>query len=301
MARDWVNKLVYLFATALASLLFNLPLHLFKEGRAGLTGGTLVALLPVIAVACMEPFRNVASFRSFFAQRSFKGMLLRAFLLALAPFPCYLLNAAWPTLNTGGLLFGLAVGLLTPVTYATLDHPDVANKSYWTTFAIVAGTVFFLVSFTIGRSYRAAADGIFSALGYAGGLWLGLVLGNHVNKWIRALQPAFYILKRVGMVLTAFAVGYFTIILVFSTLFGALWRIQGAEAFTGLTTNPGLREFFYFSVVTGTTIGYGDIVPHSGFARCLAGGEAVASLAWTLIVFAALSVEFGTYAKENSQ
>ena len=206
-------------------------------------------------------------------------MLLRAFLVGLSQFLASLLNAAWPSLNTAGLQFGMFVGLVTPVPYATIDHPGVTNKSYWKQLTILFGAGYLTLFVIFGRSYHAAIEAIISFLALAGGMWLGLVLGNHINQWIAALEPVFRLLRRLGKTLTAFAVGYLTLILLFSTFFAALWRLQGSEAFVGLPTNPGLAAFLYFSLVTATTIGYGDIVPHSGFARCLAGVEAISCLA----------------------
>jgi hypothetical protein len=57
--------------------------------------------------------------------------------------------------------------------------------------------------------------------------------------------------------------------------------------------------FLYFSLVTATTIGYGDIISHSASARTLVGVESLVSLAWTLVVFAALSVQFANQAKSE--
>ena len=228
-------------------------------------------------------------------------MLFRAFLVALSQFFASLVNAVWPSLNTAGLQFGMFIGLITPVPYATLDYPDVTNKSYWKNYAGVSGAALFVIILAIGRSYRAAAEGFITSLAYVGGLWLGLVLGNHINQWIVALQPVFWLLKRLGRTLTAFAVGYLFIIFAFSTFYAAVWRLQGPGAFAGLSPDPGFPTFLYFSLVTATTIGYGDIVPHSGFARCLAGVEAITCLAWTLVVFAALSVQFSSNSKEQSQ
>jgi hypothetical protein len=192
------------------------------------------------------------------------------------------------------------VGLVTPVPYATLDYPDVTNRSYWKRFSVVLGAGFFIVITAIGRSYHAAIAGLVASLVYVGGLWLGLVLGNRLNHWIVALQPVFRLLKQLGRVLTAFAVGYLFIISAFSTFYAAVWRLQGQGAFAGLQQDPGLATFFYFSLVTATTIGYGDIVPHSGLTRSLTGIEAVTSLAWTLVVFAALSVQFSSTSKDES-
>ena len=66
-------------------------------------------------------------------------MLLRAFLVGLSQFLASLLNAAWPSLNTAGLQFGMFVGLVTPVPYATIDHPDVTNQSYWKGLTVLFG------------------------------------------------------------------------------------------------------------------------------------------------------------------
>lgn len=132
------------------------------------------------------------------------------------------------------------------------------------------------------------------ALVYLGGLWLGLMLGNNVNQWIVALRPTFRLLRRMGRTLVAFAVGYLAIVTIFSTLFAAVWRLAGAESFAGLPASPTMPTFMYFSLVTATTVGYGDIVPKSAPARSLTGLESIASLAWTLVVFAALAVRFAS-------
>jgi hypothetical protein len=301
MTRIRLADAAKLIGTAMASLLVNLPLHLFKEGPAHAVSWGFAAIAPIILVACSEPFRGVPRFQQFFSERSFNGMLFRAFLLGLSQFFANLVNAVWPSANTAGFQFGMFVGLVTPVPYATLDYPNVTNKSYWKKFGAALGAAFFILIVAIGRSYHAVIEGIVASLVYVGGLWLGLVLGNHLNQWIAALQPVFRLLKRLGRILTAFAVGYFFIILVFSAFYAAVWRLQGPGAFVGLPQDPGFPTFLYFSLVTATTIGYGDIVPHSALARSLTGIEAVTSLAWTLVVFAAISVQFSLTSKDESQ
>src|SRR5580698_10707890 len=301
MTRIRLADAAKLIGTAIASLLVNLPLHLFKEGSAHAMIWVFAAIAPVILVACGEPFRGVPRFQQFFAERSFNGMLFRAFLLGLSQFFANFVNVVWPAAITAGFQFGLFVGLVTPVPYATLDHPNVMNKSYWKTIGGAGAAAIFVLAAAIGRSYHAVIDGLVASLIYAGGLWLGLALGNRLNQWISALQPVFRLLKRLGKILTAFAVGYLLIILVFSTCYAAVWRLQGRDAFVGLPQDPSLPTFLYFSLVTATTIGYGDIVPHSGLARSLAGAEAVTSLAWTLVVFAAVAVQFSLTSKDESQ
>ena len=95
-----------------------------------------------------------------------------------------------------------------------------------------------------------------------------------------------------GRILSAFAVGYVAIVVLFATYYGAIWRLQGAGAFAGIPGDPGFAVFPYFSLVTATTVGYGDIVPQSLAARSVTGLESLVCLAWTLVVFAALSVRF---------
>ncbi len=291
MRRDWLGDFLKLFAVALASLLLNLPLYLFEFGTSQLLLWSVVGSLPFLLIACGEPFRETVVFRPFFAERSFSGMLLRGFMAELAVFAGLLLRAAWPAFYPLGLQFGMTIGLFTPVPYATIDHPNVSNRRYWTAMALFLGLAATIGTFP-GPHRPTLAVAVFAFLSNAGGLWLGLTLGNRVNHWIAALKPAFALLRKLGTTLTAFAVGYLSIIVLFSTFFAALWRIQGPDAFSGLPTHPTLPVFLYFSLVTATTIGYGDIVPHSGTARSLAGVESIASLAWTLVVFAALSVQF---------
>lgn len=303
MKRDWSGDFLKLFAVALASLLLNLPLYLFEFGTSQLLFWSVVGSFPFLLIACGEPFREMPAFRPFFAERSFRGMLLRGFLAELAVFAGLLLRAAWPAFDPLGLQFGMTIGLFTPVPYATIDHPNVSNRRYWTGMAVFLGLAATISTF-LGdpRPHRSALAGaVFAFLSSAGGVWLGLIMGNRVTHWIAALKPAFALLRKLSTTLVAFAVGYLSIIVVFSTFFAALWRLQGQDAFSGLPPNPSVPVFLYFSLVTATTIGYGDIVPHSGCARSLAGLESISSLAWTIVVFAALSVQFASRATEPTQ
>ena len=162
----------------------------------------------------------------------------------------------------------MLVGLLTAAPYANLDRPNVSDTLYWKTagtlFAIVIGSGIFAVR---GPSRASLIEAVNTSLLCAGGLWLGLIVGNHVNQWISALRPTFRLLNRMSKIISAFAVGYFTIVVLFSTFFAAVWRLNGPESFMGLPKDPGFPMFVYFSLVTATTVGYGDIVPRSVLAR----------------------------------
>src|ERR1035437_441289 len=293
MGATWPFKSVKLMGALLASLLLNLPIDLYRNGRNNVVLLGSAIATPFVAVAVLEFLRHAGRFQKFLAQRSFDGMLLRTFMCGLPLFVANVLAAVTPTLYPGGLQFGLVVGLLTTAPHSTLDRPQITDLRYWVksgvALAVALGGAEYFVG---GRSTTALRDALGVALAYLGGLWLGLMLGNNVNKWIVALQPAFQLLKRVGRTLMAFTVGCLAIVTVFSTLFAAVWRLAGADSFAGLPASPALPTFMYFSLVTATTVGYGDIVPKSALARSLTGLESIVSLAWTLVVFAAISVRF---------
>lgn len=83
-----------------------------------------------------------------------------------------------------------------------------------------------------------------------------------------------------------------TLYFLYSQLFGvfffalAYWTIAArapGKHFKGLGMFPRFFDFLYFSMVTQTTVGYGDIVPISRFAR----GFAMVQL---LLVYAGLGL-----------
>lgn len=80
--------------------------------------------------------------------------------------------------------------------------------------------------------------------------------------------------KADGDALAGAVFGYFLIALLWSVLFLALesWA-PGSVALPEGTEHPG-TDMLYFSLVTLTTLGYGDILPVSPFAKILAGIEA---------------------------
>lgn len=60
------------------------------------------------------------------------------------------------------------------------------------------------------------------------------------------------------------------------------------DSFIGLSADLGISEELYFSVVTITTLGYGDILPVSGNARMLAATEAIFGQLFIAVLLAKL-------------
>lgn len=301
MAKTYLKKSVKLIVVLLASLLVNIPIRTYRSGPDSFQLLSLAIILPFIVLVCLEFARHTGRCKQFLENRSFDGMLIRMFLCSLPTFVNNVLGSIWPNIYTDGLQFGMLIGLVTDTRFATLDRPQSPEPTYWklnsALFGLAYGTLIFLA---LGRTATALVEGISSAVFYWGGIWLGLLLGNSVKNWIVALKPTFELLKKLGTTLIGFAAGYLTLIVLFATFYAALWRLSGAQSFGGLPATPNFDVFLYFSLVTATTIGYGDITPQTPFARLLAGTESLASLAWTLVVFAALSTRFANEIKSET-
>ncbi len=88
----------------------------------------------------------------------------------------------------------------------------------WKSGVVIAIGLGAAVYFLGGRSSVARINAAREAVVYLVGLWLGLMLGNYVNKWIVATQPTFRLLRRMGRTLVAFAVGYLALVTIFRRL-----------------------------------------------------------------------------------
>src|ERR1039458_2154145 len=113
MRATWLGKTVKLIGALLASLLLNLPIDLYRNGRDNMVILGFAIGGPFVVVAVLEFLRHAGRLQKFLAQRSFDGMLLRTFMCTLPSFVANVLSAFSPTLYSGGLQFGMLVGLLT--------------------------------------------------------------------------------------------------------------------------------------------------------------------------------------------
>ncbi len=98
-------------------------------------------------------------------------------------------------------------------------------------------------------------------------------------------------------VLFAASAAYLLIGGAYTTMFGAVEMLTflqtgGAHAFTGAALQSGVlipwQDFVYFSYVTLTSLGYGDLSPATMMARALAISEAVIGVLYVTIIMARL-------------
>jgi hypothetical protein len=80
---------------------------------------------------------------------------------------------------------------------------------------------------------------------------------------------------------------YLLISLVFAFLYESVYLLQGNASFKGLSL-ADRKEFMYFSLVTLTTVGYGDITPAIVIARSLANLEALIGQLYPAILIAGI-------------
>ncbi len=101
-------------------------------------------------------------------------------------------------------------------------------------------------------------------------------------------------LDRLVLPMTAFFTLYSLLVVVFACLYRIADMLSAVPQFANHAgVFPlGFGDAIYFSIVTLSTVGYGDIVPHGALARILAGAEVVAGL--FLLLFGVSEILRGT-------
>lgn len=90
---------------------------------------------------------------------------------------------------------------------------------------------------------------------------------------------------------------YLMIGLTFAVSYMLIETVQPGSFVVNNVTDQSWGEFFYFSIVTLTTLGYGDIVPVSPHARSVATLEATVGVLYMAILLARLVSEYSSKKK----
>lgn len=107
----------------------------------------------------------------------------------------------------------------------------------------------------------------------------GLLFEDFFEIMAALVKPAF-----------AFLTFYSMIVVLFATLYRLIGRLDPAPTFMidGVARNPSFVESLYFSIVTLSTVGYGEIVPLSYAARVIVALQIVSGILLLLFGFHAL-------------
>ncbi len=180
----------------------------------------------------------------------------------------FLLVLIGPASAERSLRVFLVLGVLTTATWSIAEVA-------WVRFVGLA-----LALVISGLSF--AEDG-----GELGGLVLGAGYAFLVNAVVlrNVLRSRYVTANTICGALACFLM----LALSWSLLFGLVEHLSPGS-FAGLREDPteGLADLYYFSIVTITTLGYGDITPVSGLARNLAATEALIGQFFLVVLVARL-------------
>jgi hypothetical protein len=107
MKPRWLIIYGKLILVLIFSFMLNIPIFFYKNGDAGLFLFSLIVAIPFIGVAILEPLRAAGRFQKFFKYRSFKGMLLRAFMVNVPTFVVNVLVPQTIVLYVSSFQFGM--------------------------------------------------------------------------------------------------------------------------------------------------------------------------------------------------
>jgi hypothetical protein len=113
--------------------------------------------------------------------------------------------------------------------------------------------------------------------------------GAWLKPRIAVLGKVFRILQQMWEALAAFLLGYGVLVFIFACFYAAAWQYEPSTAFRGVDAvhHPSFADFVYFSVVTMSTVGYGDVIPANTITRSLACIEVVLGVGWVTVVLGA--------------
>jgi hypothetical protein len=184
--------------------------------------------------------------------------------------------------------------------YTPWDHPELLE--------IVFGSALILGVASLAHNIRAFMAGLIVALSALVcalvAIFSGAALFRHLMTGatlVFFLQAIVYSARQVflaGTVNLNKIVGAVCIFLLLAILWAILFQfleVPTPESFSGIASDAGhmhFHRFVYFSLVTLTTLGYGDIAPATPLAGMLATLEAVVGVFYIAILVAALVGDF---------
>ena len=197
-------------------------------------------------------------------------------------------------------LIVLIIALPVLYEYTPWDHPELLE--------IVFGSALILGVVSLAGQAREFLAGLIVALSAllcaAVSVFSGLILFRYLMMsaaLVFVVQAIVYSARQVFMAGTVNLnkiVGAVCIFLLLAVLWAMLYQfleVMTHGSFSGIASDPihlHLHRFVYFSLVTLTTLGYGDIAPATPLAGILATLEAVAGVFYMAILVAALVGDF---------
>ncbi len=164
------------------------------------------------------------------------------------------------------------------------------------TAAILVGVIFMTAAMgapaaILGRvtAVRLLGTALYAGSVTCAGSLVGFFAGlKAVTPALREFTGTSAYLRAMARPAAGFLLVYLTAAFLFALCYRGAWTLDPAAFGHPDRAAMSLGDFFYFSVVTLTTVGYGDIAPKSTLAKALAGAEMIASVGLLVIAFPAV-------------
>lgn len=209
-------------------------------------------------------------------------------LLALIVVTFVFLSAAPSGTWTGLVALILQMGIVAAATSATRMRPLLTRVTHVVVFlTLIAAVAIILV--TDGTRAQAEGRGTAWALAAFLVMFAPVVVGLGVVDDLRARGVT--VQAVMGALCVYLLVGFF-----FASAYGAVARI-GGDAFFVNGTDGDMQIHLYFSIVTLTTLGYGDYAPAADLGRTLATVQALVGQIYLVTVIAVLVSNMGRGAR----
>jgi Ion channel len=255
-------------------LLLTVPASFYRNGRRGALGETAA----VVSVFILTVWKN-RRWMKFYKIDPPPTSLNARILTGLAFTIVFVLSVEVPFLLHAPL--GILIGLQAPLLFGLLGHPRTpwwfTKPGFWKNpnYALATVVLAMFGATLVIRSWPALRWwSLLVVPGFLLSIELGELIGRAVRRWVLALEEVWELARRMGPAIGGFALGYLVIAFMFAGLFASVWRAD-STAFRGLPEHPTLVDFAYYSAMTISTTGYGDVAPQSPLAKILASSEAL--------------------------
>ncbi len=201
------------------------------------------------------------------------------------------LHGATAMVGACAIFFGLTLWLATrgDLQASASVVRNVARRALLWVAAVMSPTLLWLA---LADEIAGPRDRVLTTAGVCAGYSLVFLGARRLARW---LDPRLQFLPVLGnylrvmaVPLGGFMIGYAIIVVVFAGLLASLGRLS-PSAFVGMPDPAGFGDWFYLSLATATTLGYGDVSSSSGAAKLILGCEAVVATGWLVAVFGAVS------------
>ena len=188
------------------------------------------------------------------------------------------------TVGWAGCLLLSAIGeesrllrAISPLTFSGLTVAGVVGMSGVRRRLWISGSAGLLWLISLWLAYTIERPAATAAMALIGVVFIGVVAFSILSDFLRA--------QRITADILWGAVGVYLLI---ATAFALMFLAVETVTPGALTGAFDQQSYIYFSLVTMTTLGYGDIVPVSGLARLLASFTAISGVMYTAVVVARL-------------